>query len=136
MADSPARSDGSDMERLAKDAPRNILASGHKDTSQQAAFQAGSHGPTYVDAPDFVPAPHATPAPTPQPAPASTPPNLQAAIAQAFQAGLAAAAAPAAPAAGVPATIAVAAPTEPPACRYFAQGNCRRGAPWYRHQRP
>ena len=93
-----------------------------------AALQAGSHGPTYVDAPDFVPAPHATPAPTPQPAPASTPPNLQAAIAQAFQAGLAAAAAPAAPAAGVPATIAVAAPTEPPACRYFAQGNCRRGA--------
>ena len=39
MADSPARADGSDMERLAKDAsrlPRNILASGHKDTSQQA----------------------------------------------------------------------------------------------------
>ena len=106
-----------------------------------AALQAGSHGPTYVDAPNFVPAPHATPAPTPQPAPASTPPNLQAAIAQAFQVGLAAAAAPAAPAAGVPATIAVAAPTAPPlradapACRYFAQGNCRRGASCpFRHE--
>ena len=106
-----------------------------------AALQAGSHGPTYVNAPNFVPAPHATPAPTPPPAPVSTPPNLQAAIAQAFQVGLAAAAAPAAPAAGVPATIAVAAPTAPPlradapACRYFAQGNCRRGASCpFRHE--
>ena len=45
MFDSPARSDGSDMERLAKDAPRNIFAAKYLASGTYVKTLAASRVP-------------------------------------------------------------------------------------------